>query len=82
MTTSWAARNVYSVVYDEKTLRLDEEGTRAAREARRAERLRKAKPFDEFEEEWRRLRPPDSVIRSYGNYPNPSQASVPSPEEQ
>ena len=79
--TSWAAQNVYSVVYDEKTLRLDVEGTRAAREARRAERLRKAKPFDEFDAEWRKLRPPDSVIRSYGDYPNPGQGSLPGEEQ-
>jgi len=82
MTTSWAARNVYCVLYDENTLRLDVEGTRAAREARRADRLRKAKSFGEFDGEWRKLRPPDSVIRSYGNYPNPSQGNVPAPEGQ
>ncbi len=81
MTTHWAARNVYRVVYDEKTLKLDEEGTRASRAERRAERLRGAKPYAEFDAEWRKLRPPDPVIRFFGAYPNPG-VSTPSEHPQ
>jgi N-methylhydantoinase B/oxoprolinase/acetone carboxylase alpha subunit len=81
MTTHWAARNVYRVVYDEKTLRLDEEGTRASRAERRAERLMGAKPYAEFEAEWRKLRPPEPVIRFYGAYPNPGVSTAPEPPE-
>ena len=69
------------IIPQREALRLDAEGTQAAREARRTERLRKAKPFDEFDAEWRKLRPPDSVIRSYGNYPNPGKGSLPAPED-
>lgn len=75
LTTHWAARNVYRVVYDENTLRLDAEGTERSREDARAQRLRRAKPYEVFEKEWRRLRPPDPVIRSYGPYPHPSRPS-------
>jgi len=82
LTTHWAARNVYRIVYDDKTLRLDTEGTARSRAERKAERLGRAKPYDEFEAEWRKLRPPDSVIRSYGPYPHPSQGSPPTPKEQ
>jgi acetophenone carboxylase len=71
MTTHWAARNIYRVVYDEETLRLDEEGTKESRAAAIVERLRRAKPYEEFEAEWRSLRPPDSVTRFYGPYPHP-----------
>jgi len=82
LTTHWAARNVYRIVYDDKTLRLDTEGTARSRAQRKAERLGRAKPYDEFEAEWKKLRPPDSVIRSYGPYPHPSQGSPPTPKEQ
>ncbi len=82
LTTHWAARNVYRIVYDDKTLRLDTEGTARSRAQRKAERLGRGKPYDEFEAEWRKLRPPDSVIRSYGPYPHPSQGSPPTPKEQ
>jgi acetophenone carboxylase len=81
LTTHWAARNVYGVVYDEKTLRLDEEGTERSRKERKTERLASAKPFDEFEAEWEKLRPPDSVIHSYGDYPNPGQQGAQPPAE-
>lgn len=73
LTTHWAARHVYRVVYDEETLRLDAEATDRARAQRKAERLRRAKPYEAFEAEWKKLRPPDSVIRWYGPYPHPDQ---------
>ena len=79
LTTHWAARNVYKVVYDEKTLRVDEEATRKARDEERANRLRSGVPFDEFENEWLTKRPPEDVIKYYGPYPNPSEGPPPGP---
>ena len=80
LTTHWAARSVYGIVYDENTLRLDAEGTERFRSERRSDRLARAKPFDEFEAEWKKLRPPDSTIQYYGHYPNPGQGSAQGPE--
>jgi acetophenone carboxylase len=81
MTTHWAARNVYRIVYDEQTLRLDTDGTERSRKLARAERLRRAKPFDVFAKEWTRLRPPDPVIRHYGSYPLPGRGRPTASEE-
>ncbi|MCK4783079.1 MAG: hydantoinase B/oxoprolinase family protein [Desulfobacteraceae bacterium] len=79
MTTHWAAQNIYKIVYDEQTLRLDSEKTEALRAEARAERLRRAKPYDEFETEWLKLRPSDEIIKYYGAYPNPSEGPPPGP---
>jgi hypothetical protein len=79
MVTHWAARNLYKVAYDEKTLRLDPEKTEALRKEARAERLKKAKPYDQFEAEWLRLRPSEQALKYYGAYPNPSKGAPPGP---
>jgi N-methylhydantoinase B/oxoprolinase/acetone carboxylase alpha subunit len=72
-TTDWAAKNVYVVAYDENTLRLDPEKTRAIREEVRDQRKKVGKAYDEFEKEWLKLRPPDEVIKYFGTYPHPSE---------
>ena len=77
MVTHWAARNLYKVAYDEKTLRLDLEKTEALRKEARAERLRKAKPFDRFEADWLKLCPSVQALKYYGAYPNPSKGRLP-----
>lgn len=74
MTTEWAARNIYKVVFEEGTYRLDTEATKALREQTRAERKRRGRPFAEFEAEWLQQRPPDEVLQFYGSYPHPSEA--------
>ncbi|UCF93553.1 MAG: hydantoinase B/oxoprolinase family protein [Desulfobacterales bacterium] len=72
-TNAWAARNIYHVAYDQKTLRLDSEKTEVLREEARAKRKERAKPYEEFEAEWRQLRPPEEVLQHYGTYPHPSE---------
>ena len=79
MVSHWAAQNVYSIVYDEETLRLDEEKTRELREQVRKERISRGRPFDEFEAEWGKLRPSDQAIKHYGAYPHPSEGPPPGP---
>jgi len=79
MTTHWAAQNIYKIVYDEQTLRLDSENTKALRAEARDERFRRAKSYDEFEAEWLKLRPSDEIIKYYGAYPNPSEGPPPGP---
>ncbi len=79
MVSHWAAQNVYSIVYDEDTLRLDEEKTAALRDKVRKDRIAKGKPFDEFEVQWQQQRPSDQAIKHYGNYPHPSEGSPQGP---
>jgi N-methylhydantoinase B/oxoprolinase/acetone carboxylase alpha subunit len=71
LTTHWAARNIYHVVYDETSLRVDEAATAAAREAVREGRIRRGRPYADFVAEWRERRPPAEVLRHYGSYPDP-----------
>jgi hypothetical protein len=70
--TEWSARNIYRVAYDAESLRLDREGTEALRQEARNERKRKGVPCAEFEPEWRKLRPPETVLKYFGSYPHPS----------
>ena len=74
LITEWQAKNVYRVVYDEKTLRIDEEATRELREAEKRERLTKGVPYEDFEKEWRAKKPSQDILKYYGAYPNPSEA--------
>ncbi len=73
LVTHWAARNVYKIVYNETSLRLDEEATRKARDEERASRLKLAVPFDEFQIEWLKQKPPQEILKYYGPYPHPSE---------
>lgn len=71
IVSPWAAANVYRVAYEPHALRLDAEATRRLREEARAERRRRARPYDEFLKEWRKLRPRAEILRYYGEYPDP-----------
>ncbi len=79
MVSHWAAQNVYKIVYDEDTLRLDEEMTKDLREKVRHERIRRGRPFDEFEAEWLQQRPSDQAVKHYGAFPYPSEGLPPGP---
>ena len=73
LVTHWAAQNIYHLSYDEDTLRLDPEKTKALREDVFARRRHLGKPYDEFEKAWLEQKPPDEVIKYYGTYPHPSE---------
>jgi acetophenone carboxylase len=74
VTNHSAAAGIYRVAYDRQTLRLDADGTRRLRDEARAERRRRAKPYDEFLKEWVKLRPRAEILRHYGEYPDPGVA--------
>jgi N-methylhydantoinase B/oxoprolinase/acetone carboxylase alpha subunit len=76
LVTHWAAHNIYKVVYDEKTMRLDPAATAALRDETRAERRKRGKPYAEFEKDWLSRRPPEEVIRYYGSYPHPKEGMM------
>jgi N-methylhydantoinase B/oxoprolinase/acetone carboxylase alpha subunit len=68
--TDWVARNVYRVAYDPETLTVDEAETERLRSEERTARKARGKTWDEFHEEWNRLRPPDEALTYYGTWPD------------
>jgi N-methylhydantoinase B/oxoprolinase/acetone carboxylase alpha subunit len=61
------AREIYFVVYNENNLVVDEDATRAARDAERQARIRRGKPFKEFFDEWTTPEPPEN-LPYYGSW--------------
>ena len=64
------ARDIFKVVFDSKTLLVDEQATRAARDAERCSRLARGKPFDEFVGEFVTPEPPPD-LPYYGSWDDP-----------
>ncbi len=64
------ARDIYKVVYDERTLVVDEEATRKLRDDYRKARIARGKPFDQFCQEWVTAEPP-AKVPYYGSWDNP-----------
>jgi acetone carboxylase alpha subunit len=63
-------RDVYHVVLDTDTAALDAEATTAARDAERAARRKRGKPFAEFVKDWETETPPADVP-FYGSWGDP-----------
>jgi len=55
------ARDIYQVVYDERTLTVDVEGTLRRRDEYRKARIARGRPFDAFCKEWVTAQPPADV---------------------
>jgi|TARA_B100001079_G_scaffold21478_1_gene16798 acetophenone carboxylase len=68
--SDWSAQNVYKAQYDPETLRLDPEGTEAARQEERQNRIQQAKPYDEFEQDWLEEKMDESLLAFYGTWPD------------
>lgn len=64
------ARKVYKVAYDLKTGAVDYETTKKLRSKERERRIRQGKPYDEFEKEWSKLKPPEEILTDYGSWPD------------
>jgi N-methylhydantoinase B/oxoprolinase/acetone carboxylase alpha subunit len=63
------ARDIYKVVYDEKTLVVDEAATKKLRDEYRKQRIQRGKPFDQFCKEWVTPEPPQN-IPYFGSWEN------------
>ena len=71
MVTHWAAKNIYHLVYDEESLRVDLAATERARAAAREQRKQNGKTYDEFIKTWEKQIPPAQVLTYYGTFPHP-----------
>jgi len=67
--SSWTARSVYRVWWEEGTGRVDRRETRTGREQERADRLRRALPFETFMEQWGQKRPKEEILEYFGSWP-------------
>ncbi|CAN5421005.1 hydantoinase B/oxoprolinase family protein [soil metagenome] len=61
------ARDIFAVIYDEQTFRIDAAATEAARAQVRKARLQRGKPYQEFVQEWVTPEPPKDVLY-YGSW--------------
>lgn len=66
-----SARELFHIVYDARTLTVDEEATRAAREAERDARRKRGRPFREFVADWVRPAPAEHMPY-YGSWDDPA----------
>jgi acetophenone carboxylase len=69
----WAIKHVYKVALDPERRRVDLEGTKKMRADEHEARLRRGKPYDEFEAEWLTKKPPDQILGFYGTWPDAKQ---------
>jgi N-methylhydantoinase B/oxoprolinase/acetone carboxylase alpha subunit len=70
LMTHDVARDIYQVIYDERTLLVDEAATEARRAEYRRERIRRGKPFDAFCRDWVKPEPPEA-IPYFGSWDDP-----------
>jgi N-methylhydantoinase B/oxoprolinase/acetone carboxylase alpha subunit len=70
LISDWTAREVFAVAYDPETLLIDESGTRELRKEHRDRRLANARPFEEFVADWEQRRPPEAVLKYFGEWPS------------
>jgi acetophenone carboxylase len=70
LISEWTARHVFAVAYDPQTLLVDERGTAELRSEHRARRLAHARPYAEFIAAWDQRRPPEAVLKYFGEWPS------------
>ncbi|MGD0229736.1 MAG: hydantoinase B/oxoprolinase family protein [Syntrophorhabdales bacterium] len=69
------AREIYRVSYNEETLLVYEEKTKALRQAEREERKKRGVKYADFEPAWLKLRPDPEILRYYGDWPETNYTS-------
>jgi len=68
--SDWSAENIYKTVYDKEKLRVDQEETARLREEEKKARIKRGKPYDQFEKEWLKKKPPEEALKFYGSWPD------------
>ena len=51
-------------------LRVDQEETARLREEEKKARIKRGKPYDQFEKEWLKKKPPEEALKFYGSWPD------------
>ena len=64
------ADRIYRVVYDPETLEVDYKLTEKLRKKERQKRLKRGKPYEEFETEWQQKWPNTEIMEYYGSWPD------------
>lgn len=70
LVSSWSAKEIYRVAWDDKKRRVDLEATASLRHEARKARIARGVPFDEFEKQWRTRKPPQDILSLYGSWPD------------
>lgn len=68
--TAGTAKQVYKVLWDETTRRVDHAATAKARTQELSARKARGVPYDEFEKEWNTKKPSDDILLYYGSWPD------------
>lgn len=70
LISDWVAKNVYHLAYDPKSLIVDYEKTEELRVAEKERRKQRGRPYEEFEKDWLKKRPPARALKYYGTWPD------------
>ncbi|MFA7282359.1 MAG: hydantoinase B/oxoprolinase family protein, partial [Sterolibacterium sp.] len=68
--TPGTAQQVYKVVWDEASRRIDPAATAKLRAEELAARKKRGKPYGEFEKAWSKQKPADDILLYYGSWPD------------
>jgi acetophenone carboxylase len=68
--TGQVAKDVYGVVFDERSFLLDEDATQRLRQEHRQARRGRGLPYEAFVEGWEKRRPPEEALTFYGQWPS------------
>ena len=63
------ARDIYQVAYNQETLLVDEEKTKALRKAEKENRIKRGMRYAVFERKWLKLRSDKEILQFYGDWP-------------
>ena len=68
--SDWSAENVYKIVYDKNTLKVDKVETEKLRAETRKQRVEGGLTFEAFDESWQQEKVDDSLLKFYGTWPD------------
>jgi N-methylhydantoinase B/oxoprolinase/acetone carboxylase alpha subunit len=76
LISEWTVREIYKVAFDPETERPLVQETAAMRESERSARVQRGRPWSEFLNDWKQLKPPEEILQAFGAWPS-GEAEVP-----
>jgi acetophenone carboxylase len=70
LCSAWSASEIYHVAWDADRQRIDRDASEALRHEARKARVARGVPFDEFEAQWSKRKPPEDILDLYGSWPD------------